>query len=136
MQFLLAVLISGAIFVAYSLLEANENLKSDTPISSGWFSTDIAPTVAGYVPQDLLAVVDIPAVGCSSSILPKERVAALVAALPTDQAEGLSQLLDTGSGIWQAQLYLGEQGIGICLPARNALVLLPSAVKTMLVAAP
>lgn len=113
-------LIAGAIVAAYSVLETNS--PSDDP-QTGWLATEIAPIISNYIPPDTLSVIDIPETGCSSSILAPERIGALLKELPSDQQKVMTQLLDTGSDIWEAQLYAGEHGVGICIPARNTLVL-------------
>lgn len=128
MHLLLPIILSILVWAAYSLLETAGVTENAVPIATetGFFAT-VAPVVAQIVPAGTLTVVDIPFSGCSSSLMNKDRVKELISLLPVEQQAPLHSLLDTSSGVWQAQFYAGELGMGICLPARAKLVLIPMA---------
>lgn len=70
--------------------------------------------------------VPLPDYGCSTSLLEPERVAELLYSLPEAQRTALATVLQTSAGVWTAQLYRGDQGVGLCLPVQQALIVLPA----------
>lgn len=78
-----------------------------------------------------MSLVPIPEEGCSDSILPAAAVEALVLTLPEPQRTALAAVLNASSTVWTAQLYKGEKGVGLCLPAHDKLVVLPVGLNTM-----
>lgn len=64
----------------------------------------------------------IPASGCSGSAVEPDKVEELLDSISSPSREYLATLLNSTSALWAAQLYLGEDGSGICFPAQNKLV--------------
>lgn len=126
---LIPIILALIVFAAYSLLETQavaSDAATSAPAETGFFAT-VAPVIAQAIPADTLTIVDIPSFGCSASLMNQAKVQELLALLPAAQQAPLQTLLDTSSGVWQAQLYVGDLGMGICLPARSKLVLVPTA---------
>ena len=82
-------------------------------------------------PLDVLAakvglrVSEYPDQGCSQSVIPEEKMAALVAVLKEPARSHLLQVADFSSALWQAQLYLSADGTGFCFPSQNRSVVIP-----------
>lgn len=74
---------------------------------------------------------ELPANGCSGSILEPQKVESLVLSLQEPQRSALASVLNASSVVWAAQLYTGARGVGLCLPASNRLVLFPSGASSM-----
>ncbi|WP_146187160.1 hypothetical protein [Novimethylophilus kurashikiensis] len=72
---------------------------------------------------------DLPEEGCSDSAMSADNVNSLLATLPEGQSQVLSDLLSSGSTILSIQMYSGTLGMGLCIPAKNMVVLLPQKVQ-------
>lgn len=68
----------------------------------------------------------LPSEGCSTSLLEPAKVVELMQQLPEAQQTALATVLSASSGVWTVQLYQGSQGVGMCLPVQQMLVLLPA----------
>lgn len=100
---------------------AAEGVMAHLGISS---AADLAATAAAKVTG--LEVQEIPETGCSDSALSPSQVLELLNTMPEAQRVAVAKLLDVSSSVWSAQLYTGEGGVGLCLPAKGKLVRLPS----------
>lgn len=122
----ITILIVVILIAAYSLADISDSPESaGSSEKPGWVLEGLAPLFSSYVPPDVLSIVDVPSEGCSKSLLDAKALGQLLAAMPGEQRDVLRKLLGATTEVWQAQLYIGERGAGVCLPARNALVLLP-----------
>ncbi|HDR9103588.1 hypothetical protein [Paraburkholderia sp. A3RO-2L] len=100
--------------------------------SSG-LSGGVASLASGLVAKTAgVQMLPMPQEGCSASVIAPTKVEALVDSLPAGQRAALATLMSASSGVWTLQLYKGSQGIGLCLPARNALMLIPSGLSEKL----
>jgi len=132
-KFIFVVLILAG-YGAYSLVS---NLWSDKEIES-----PSAVQVPSVVEQDSgmpalaslpLSLVDklevdireLPETGCTQSVLTREKANALLDAVPEGMRQNLYEALALGELVWSAQLYLNEDGVGVCLPGRDRLIMLP-----------
>lgn len=124
----ITILIIFVLIAAYSLADIAESAdepSADSAKDPGWIMEGLGPLFSSYVPPGVLTIVDIPSVGCSKSLLDAKALGQLMTAMPAEQSEVLLKLLGSTTNVWQAQLYMGDLGAGVCLPARNALALLP-----------
>ncbi len=82
-----------------------------------------------------LATKDMPANGCNNEALSTTNLASLLDQLPVGQATVLRQLASASSSVSSfATWYNGEEGIGLCIPSQNLLVLLPDTMSGLLLA--
>ncbi len=72
----------------------------------------------------------LPEAGCSDSMVAPTKVEALVMSLPEPQRSALATVLNASSSVWTAQIYKGEKGVGLCLPAHDKLIVLPSGMSS------
>jgi hypothetical protein len=72
----------------------------------------------------------LPEEGCSDSMVAPTKVEALVLSLPEPQRSALATVLNASSSVWTAQIYKGEKGVGLCLPAHDKLIVLPSGMSS------
>lgn len=84
-------------------------------------ATNAVASAAGVGMQEL------PKTGCSTSVVPATQVEELLESLPEGQRELLAKLMVSSSVLWTAQVYKGEQGVGLCFPTQEKLLLLPGA---------
>jgi hypothetical protein len=78
-----------------------------------------------------MTMVPLPAMGCGTSLLEPQRVVELLYTLPEAQQTALATVLDASVGVWTAQLYRGDQGVGLCLPVQQVLFILPSSANAV-----
>lgn len=76
-----------------------------------------------------MTLVPLPYAGCFSSLLDPTKVVELLMTLPEAQRTALATVLESSAGVWTAQLYKGEKGVGLCLPVQGVLVLLPASAQ-------
>lgn len=88
-------------------------------------ATDLAATAAAKVSG--LGVEPLPVSGCSESALSPSQVLDLLNTMPEAQRVAVAKLLDVSSSVWSAQLYSGDNGMGLCLPTKGKLVRFPGA---------
>ncbi|MBU9200413.1 hypothetical protein KTD31_03470 [Burkholderia multivorans] len=94
---------------------------------SGVLSRGVASLASGLVAKTAgVQMLPMPEEGCSTSVIAPTQVEALVNSLPAGQREALATVMSASSGLWTMQLYKGSQGVGLCLPTRNTLMLMPS----------
>lgn len=67
----------------------------------------------------------MPDTGCSGSVIEPAKVVDLINTLPEEHRWPVAKILDVSSSAWTMQFYLGDQGMGLCLPVQNALLLMP-----------
>lgn len=137
----IVVILALALYGAYSLVGSFSGNNKQTvaaaeaaqpePASSGFSLGGAAEMAVNAATQTAgMSLVPIPSEGCSDSILPAAAVETLVLTLPEPQRTALAAVLNASSTVWTAQLYKGEKGIGLCLPAHDKLVVLPAGVNT------
>ena len=67
----------------------------------------------------------MPDTGCSGSVIEPAKVMELLTTLPEQHRWPVAKVLNVSSPAWTMQFYLGELGMGLCLPVQNALLLMP-----------
>ena len=67
----------------------------------------------------------LPTSGCSGSAIEPEKVVELLNALPEEHRLPVAKVLNISSPAWTMQFYLGELGMGLCLPVQDTLLLMP-----------
>lgn len=122
MKFLLVVI--ALVLGAYVFVGSNTN--PEPPQEASVDLMDRALTgMSVLLPDEALQVTELPDEGCSESMLSVDKLNALLNALPEQQKSALYELLSASSNVWQAQLYSGSKGMGLCLPTKGKLVVFP-----------
>lgn len=129
----IVVVIALAAYGACALLgSVQQPPAGDTAISAAsgaqdGFSLSGAADLAATTTAKMsgLALTEMPAEGCSSSVLSPQQVVELLDRLQEPQRLALAKLLDVSSAVWTAQVYRGADGVGLCLPTQNRLLRLP-----------
>lgn len=114
---------SGAEAAAKVSEAAVASVASETSEFSLSSATDLAAGAAAKLSG--LDLKPLPAEGCSESVLSPQEVMNLLDQLPGAQRTALAKLLNASSSVWTAQLYSGESGVGLCLPAQGKLLSIP-----------
>lgn len=135
------LILALALYGAYSLLSSfwstapesaeavSARATSTAPASSSLLSLTSAGDLAVLAASKMSGVdlQPLPEQGCSDSVLSPQQVLDLLDRLPDGQRMALAKALNASSGVWTAQLYSGADGIGLCLPAYNRMLRLPTA---------
>lgn len=126
----LLVILGLAAYGAYTLLnnfskpaEPAAAVESQRPSGLASLAMSAVEGVTG------LSAAPLPPVGCQeNATLSRENMMALLDAMPEAQRETLLYWL-TGDKVAMPMMqpYLGEQGLGVCLPAQDKVILLPAA---------
>lgn len=129
MQRLVPARLALALCCAISLVGCSSSTSTDT--SQDPTAIGAALASAGNLAVSAAAAVGmqfgpLPPEGCSTSLLEPEKVVELMQQLPEAQQAALATVLSASVGVWTVQLYQGAQGVGMCLPAQQMLVLLPA----------
>lgn len=124
-----AIFFAFIVWLGYTLLPEKPAVTSAPAVTQAPSLVDEAQSwVTSQLSSQLsstLALVELPEQGCSASLLSAEKLEELLLLLPPTQSEALGKLLNASSDVWQASLYQGELGAGLCLPSKNTLVVLP-----------
>ncbi|KVP39539.1 hypothetical protein [Burkholderia ubonensis] len=131
------VILAFALYGAYSLVgslstssKKEAAVEASQPASSSFSLGSAAEMAVSAATRTAgMSLVPLPSRGCSDSILPAAAVETLVLSLPEPQRTALATVLNATSTVWTAQLYKGEQGVGLCLPAHDKLIVLPASVS-------
>lgn len=81
-------------------------------------SATASPTTAS------ISMAPMPAVGCSDSVLNGDKLEEFLTVLPETASVPIALALDFSRAAWEAQLYSGELGVGLCLPSRDRVILI------------
>ncbi|KVP75515.1 hypothetical protein WJ96_07355 [Burkholderia ubonensis] len=128
---ILAIALYGGYSLVGSLSGSGKQEETAQPASSGFSLGSAAEMAVSAATRTAgLSLVPLPSEGCSDSIMPAAAVEALVLALPEPQRTALATVLNASSTVWTAQLYKGEQGVGLCLPVHDRLIVLPASVNS------
>lgn len=73
-----------------------------------------------------LKLSELPAEGCSSSVMEPTKVLELIDTLEEPFRTAVATLLDSSSSVWTVQVYQSEAGMGLCLPVQSKLLVFPA----------
>lgn len=138
---ILIIILALAGYGAYSLLGSISDSPvtppqpiggdASQPVSSGFSLTSAADMAINAAAATAgMQFAPLPPQGCSDSMLPPAKVEELVYSMPEPQRTALATVLNASSHVWTAQLYKGDNGVGLCLPVPGKLIVLPRGINT------
>lgn len=127
----LVVVLGLAAYGAYSLVERmagappTQVIQDAAASTSGGFSNLGGMAVSAVANMSGLQTAPLPDTGCAQGALNQENLEALLEKAPEPQREALLALISKGTETMTIQWYNGSQGVGLCLPSQNKVILLP-----------
>ncbi len=127
---ILLLVIGLAAYGAYSLMEKAIGTSPIDVAAADQTSTSLSElAINTAIASSGFKAAPLPDSGCVAGVLQPQNLEALLDQIPEAQRATAERLVGTVAAVAQVQAYAGDQGLGVCLPGQQKLILLPDGIS-------